>query len=111
PLPHLRAQFLLGDHAVAMLKKIAEHLEDLRRQPGRLARSLQGIELGVQGTIGKAVDHTFSAAHWRIAITMFASNWPCERVEETADTGPRAWQVFLQQMYRNGQHNVQGKLR
>jgi hypothetical protein len=69
-----------------MLEKIAEHLEDLRRQPRRLARSLQGIELGVQGTIGKVIEHTFSAAHGRIAITMFASDWPGERVEETADT-------------------------
>src|SRR5262249_49006535 len=53
PLPHLLAQFLLGDHAVAMLKKIAEHLEDFWRQPGTLARPLQGIEVGVQDTIGK----------------------------------------------------------
>jgi hypothetical protein len=45
-----------------MLEEIAEHLEDFRRQPGALARPLQGIELGIQDTIGKAVPHTSSAA-------------------------------------------------
>jgi hypothetical protein len=55
-----------------MLDEIAEHLEDFRRQPGALARSLQGIELRVQGTIGKAVAHTSSATQWQNAMAMFA---------------------------------------
>jgi len=37
PLPNLIAQFLLGDHTVTMLDEIAEHLEDLGRQPSTLA--------------------------------------------------------------------------
>jgi hypothetical protein len=68
PLPHLRAQFLLEDYAVPMRDEVAQHLEDFWRQPGTLARPLQGIEVSVQDTIGKAVDHMFSAAHWRIAM-------------------------------------------
>jgi hypothetical protein len=72
PLPHLRAQFLLGNHTITMLKEIAEHLEDLWCQPSTLARPLQGIELCVQGTIGKAVDHISSAEHWRITRKMVA---------------------------------------
>jgi len=50
-----------------MLDEIAEHLEDFRRQPGALARPLQGIELGIQGTIGKVIEHTSSAAQRRSA--------------------------------------------
>jgi hypothetical protein len=72
PLPHLVAQFLLRDHAVTMRDEIAEHLENLGSQPRTLAAPLQGIELCVQGTIGKAVEHTASAEQWRIAIAMLA---------------------------------------
>jgi hypothetical protein len=72
PLPNPVAQFLLGDHTVTMLDEIAEYLEDLRRQPRTLAGPGQGIELCVQGTIYKAVDHASSAERWRIAMEMLA---------------------------------------
>jgi hypothetical protein len=61
PLPNLVAQFLLGDHAVTMLDEIAEYLEDLGSQPSSLACPVQGIELRVQDTIYKTVDHASSA--------------------------------------------------
>jgi hypothetical protein len=67
PLPDLLAQFLLGDYPIAMFDEIAERLKDLRRQPGTLTRPMQDKELRVQGTIGKAVEHTSSAAQWQIA--------------------------------------------
>jgi hypothetical protein len=44
-----------------MRDEIAEHLEDFGSQAGTLASPLQGIELCVQSTIGKAVEHTSSA--------------------------------------------------
>jgi len=105
PLPHLIAQFLLGDHAVTMLDEIAEHLEDLRSQPGPLARPLQGIELCVQGTIGKAVEHTSSAAQRRMATEMFGEAYPCDHVARRADTRTERSQVFVQQNRRNDQDN------
>jgi hypothetical protein len=71
PLPNLVAQFLLGDHAVTMLDEIAEHLEDLGSQPRTLAGPGQGIELRVQDTICKAVEHASSAAQRRIATETF----------------------------------------
>jgi hypothetical protein len=61
PLPNLVAQFLLGDHAVTMFDEIAEHLEDLGSQPSTLACPVQSIELRVQDTIYKVVDHASSA--------------------------------------------------
>src|SRR5499427_2385489 len=66
PLPDLLTQFLLRDHPVAMFDEIVERLKDLRRHPGTLTRPMQDIQLGVQGTIGKAVEHTSSAAQWQI---------------------------------------------
>jgi hypothetical protein len=61
PLPYLVTQFLLGDHAVAMLDEIAQYLEDLGSQPSTLTCPVQGIELRVQDTIYEAIDHAPSA--------------------------------------------------
>ena len=55
-----------------MLDEIAEHLEDLGSQPRTLACPVQGIELRVQDTICKAVDHTSSAAQRRITTGTLA---------------------------------------
>ena len=66
-----------------MLDEIAEHLEDFRRQPDALTRSLQGLELRVQGTIGKAVDHTSSAEQWQIATET------CGEIEQYGHVVPR----------------------
>jgi hypothetical protein len=44
-----------------MLDEIAEHLEDLGSQPSTLACPVQSIELRVQDTIYKVVDHASSA--------------------------------------------------
>jgi hypothetical protein len=71
PLPHLVAQFLLGDHTVTMLDEIAEHLEDLRSQSCTLARPVQEVELRIQGTICKAVNHAPSAAPQQITALCF----------------------------------------
>src|SRR5215467_15410179 len=67
-----------------MLDEIAEHLEDFRRQPGPLARPLQGIELCVQDTIGKAVAHTSSAAPWQMATGTWGA------IEQDGHVVPRA---------------------
>src|SRR5712691_9932676 len=69
-----------------MLDEIAEHLEDLRSQPSTLAGPVQGIELRVQDTICKAVDHASSAAQRRIATETFGQAYPCEHVARRADT-------------------------
>ena len=55
--PHLRAQFLSGDHVVAMRQQIHEHLEHLAPQRAGGPRPGQGIELGIENTIGKGVAH------------------------------------------------------
>jgi hypothetical protein len=44
-----------------MLDEIAKHLKNLGSQPSILAGPSQGIELRVQDTICKAVDHAPSA--------------------------------------------------
>jgi hypothetical protein len=93
PLPNLVAQFLLGDHTIAMLDEIAEHLEHLRSQPGTLARPVQGMELRVQSTICKAVEHTSSAAQRRIATGMLDQAYPREYVAPRIYTS-REWHVF-----------------
>src|SRR5262245_57692618 len=71
PLPHLTAQFLLGDHTVTMLDEIAEHLEDLWSQPRTLASPMQEVELRVQSTICKAVNHAPSAVLQQITMSCF----------------------------------------
>jgi hypothetical protein len=71
PLPHLIAQFLLGDHTVTMLEEIAEYLEDLRSQSCTLAYPMQDVELRVQGTICKAVNHVSSATQQQITTPCF----------------------------------------
>src|SRR5262249_11004328 len=67
-----------------MRDEIAEHLEDLGCQPRTLARPLQGIKLCVQGTIGKAVDHTSSAEQWQSATET------CGEIEQYGHVAPRA---------------------
>ena len=53
-----------------MRDEITEHLEDFWRQPGMLARSVQGIELRIQGTIGKAVEHTSSVERRQLQVLL-----------------------------------------
>ena len=55
--PHLRAQFLPGDHVVAMRQQIGKHLEHLGPQRAGAPGPGQGIELRIEHTIGKGVTH------------------------------------------------------
>src|SRR5262245_5687385 len=81
-----------------MYEEIAEHLKNLGRQPGALARPLQGIQLRVQSTIGKAVEHTFLCC---ITADRHRKVWQGLSVplrDPPQDTpASRECQVFLQQ--------------
>jgi hypothetical protein len=55
--PHLGAQLLPGDHVVAMRQQIHEHLEHLAPQQVGSPGPGQGIELGIEDTIGEGVAH------------------------------------------------------
>jgi hypothetical protein len=55
--PYLFAQFLLGNHTVAVRQKIGKHLEHFWAQSNRLASPAQEITLGVEEAIRKEVAH------------------------------------------------------
>jgi tetratricopeptide (TPR) repeat protein len=78
-----------------MCEEIAEHLEDFWRQPGALARPLQGIELRVQSTIGKAVEHISSAAQRQIATERFGETSPCNYVNSKGYTSFQGMSGFF----------------
>src|SRR4029434_658061 len=56
--PHLLAQLLLGDHAVAMGEEIMEHLKHFAPQRDGLPRPLHDIELRIQRTVPEDIPHT-----------------------------------------------------
>jgi hypothetical protein len=84
-----------------MYEEIAEHLKNLGRQPGPLARPLQGIELRVQSTIGKAVEHTSSAAQRQIATERFGKASPCNYVTPRGYTSFQGMSGFFTAICRH----------
>lgn len=58
--PHLRTQLVFGNHAVTMFEEILEHVKRLRSQPYGGASPGQGIEPGVEDTIGENIAHETS---------------------------------------------------
>src|SRR4030095_8605257 len=65
PTPHLFAQLLLGDDSVAMRYEITEYLEDLRREQYALVSPTELMELCVESTMCKVINHTTSSMHRR----------------------------------------------
>src|SRR5262249_37031443 len=55
--PHLPAQFLPGDHVVAMRQQVGKCLEHLGPLRARAPGPGQGIELRIEDTLGKGVTH------------------------------------------------------
>jgi hypothetical protein len=55
--PDLGTQFLPGDHAIRMLQEIREHAEDFGPRAEDLIGMPQGVTMGVELTLAKAIDH------------------------------------------------------
>ena len=55
--PHLPTQLILRDHLVAMLEEILQHMKRLGSQPHSRPRPVQGIEPGIENTLGKDIAH------------------------------------------------------
>jgi hypothetical protein len=50
-------KFHLEDHAVSMLLQVEQDLEGFQPQPHRLTGVLQGMTLGVEGTVAEPINH------------------------------------------------------
>jgi hypothetical protein len=55
--PEALGEFLLGNDAVAVLEQIEEHVEHFRPQVEEVTGTRQRIEVGVEDTVAKGVEH------------------------------------------------------
>ena len=54
--PEPLEEFVFGDHAVAMLNQVDEHLKPFGRDRNHLARAVQFIAFLIERTIAEAID-------------------------------------------------------